>query len=255
MLRVRVRPGDSPAFPGQVRGKLVGPNLEEVHGSCDPRQLVTQELLLHFLPRPLAGILAHEVAEAPSARNDSSVHEPLIALRDRVGIHAELDGKLPDVVLYPTGGGTGLIGMWKAFEELEAMGLIGSERPRMCVVQSDGCAPIVRAWSNGDERAEPWQDAATVAPGIRVPAPFADDLILQTLRESGGTAVAVPDEAIVPAMRRFGRLEGIDACPEGASTLIGLELLLADGSIEPGERIVLFNTGTGLKHPELRPGV
>ena len=167
----------------------------------------------------------------------------------------QLDGELPDVVLYPTGGGTGLIGMWKAFAELEEMGLIGSERPRMYVVQSDGCAPIVRAWNNGDERAEPWEDAATVAPGIRVPAPFADDLILQTLRESGGTAVAVPDEAIIPSMRRFGRLEGIDACPEGASTLIGLELLLADGSIEHGERIVLFNTGTGLKHPELRPEV
>ena len=125
----------------------------------------------------------------------------------------------------------------------------------MYVIQSDGCAPIVRAWNNGEERAEPWQDAATVAPGIRVPAPFADDLVLQTLRESGGTAVAVPDEAIVPAMRRFGRLEGIDACPEGASTLLGLELLLADGSVQPDERIVLFNTGTGLKHPELRPEV
>ena len=167
----------------------------------------------------------------------------------------QLDGELPDVVLYPTGGGTGLIGMWKAFEELEAMGLIGSERPRMCVVQSDGCAPIVRAWRNGDARAEPWQDASTVAPGIRVPAPFADDLILRTLRESGGAAVAVPDGSIVPAMRRFGRTEGIDACPEGASTLIGLEMLLADGAIRPDERIVLFNTGTGLKHPELRPQV
>ena len=167
----------------------------------------------------------------------------------------QLDGELPDAVLYPTGGGTGLIGMWKAFEEMEAMGLIGSERPRMCVVQSDGCAPIVRAWEHGDERAEPWQDAATVAPGIRVPAPFADDLILRTLRESGGAAVAVPDESIVPAMRRFGRTEGIDACPEGASTLVGLEMLLAGGTIRPDERIVLFNTGTGLKHPELRPEV
>ena len=167
----------------------------------------------------------------------------------------QLDGELPDAVLYPTGGGTGLIGMWKAFDELEQMGLIGSERPRMYVVQSDGCAPIVRAWSSGAERAEPWEDAATVAPGIRVPAPFADDLILQTLRESGGSAVAVPDETIVPAMRRFGRTEGIDACPEGASTLIGLELLMAEGTIRSDERIVLFNTGTGLKHPELRPEV
>ena len=165
----------------------------------------------------------------------------------------QLDGELPDVVLYPTGGGTGLIGMWKAFEELETMGLIGTDRPRMYVVQSDGCAPIVRAWERGDERAEPWDNAVTVAPGIRVPAPFADDLILRTLRESGGAAVAIPDESIVPAMRRFGRTEGIDACPEGASTLVGLELLIAGGTIQPEERIVLFNTGTGLKHPELRP--
>ena len=167
----------------------------------------------------------------------------------------QLGGDLPDAVLYPTGGGTGLIGMWKAFGELEELGLIGSERPRMYVVQSDGCAPIVRAWGEGAERAEPWADAATVAPGIRVPAPFADDLILRTLHESGGSAIAIPDEAIVPAMRRLGRSEGIDACPEGASTLVGLELLLAEGTIGRQQRIVLFNTGSGLKHPELRPEV
>lgn len=167
----------------------------------------------------------------------------------------QLAGELPDAVLYPTGGGTGLIGMWKAFDELQEMGLLGAERPRMFVVQSEGCAPIVKAWEEGAERSKPWEDAATVAPGIRVPAPFADDLILQTLRESGGSAVAVSDEVIVPSMRRFGRLEGIDACPEGAATLAGLELLLADGTLSGDERIVLFNTGTGLKHPELRPEV
>ena len=165
----------------------------------------------------------------------------------------QLAGELPDAVLYPTGGGTGLIGMWKAFAELEAMGLLGPERPRMFVVQAAGCAPIVRAWSAGAERAEPWEQAATIAPGIRVPAPFADDLILRTLRDSCGTAVAVPDGSIVASMRRFGRVEGIDACPEGAATLAGLELLLADGTLSGDERIVLFNTGTGLKHPELRP--
>ena len=166
----------------------------------------------------------------------------------------QLRGALPDAVLYPTGGGTGLIGMWKAFAELEEMGLARGARPRMYAVQSDGCAPVVRAWERGDDRCERWPDAATVAPGIRVPAPFADDLILRTLRESGGAAVAVPDDSIVPAMRRLGRLEGIDACPEGAATVVGLELLLAAGAIRRGERVVLFNTGTGLKHPELRPG-
>ena len=165
----------------------------------------------------------------------------------------QLDGQLPDAILYPTGGGTGLIGMWKAFDELERMGLLGPERPRMFVVQSEGCAPIVRAWDAGAERARPWEDAATVAPGIRVPAPFADDLILQALRESGGSAVAVPDEAIVPAMRQMARTEGIDACPEGAASLAGLRRLLADGVLHGDARIVLFNTGSGLKHPELRP--
>jgi len=164
----------------------------------------------------------------------------------------QLDGELPEAILYPTGGGTGLIGMWKAFAELEQMGLVGSERPRMFAVQAKGCAPIVQAWLAGAERAEPWPDAATIAPGIRVPAPFADDLILRALRESSGAAVAVSDDAIVQAMRQLARLEGVDACPEGAATLAGLELLLSDGVLSGDERIVLFNTGSGLKHPELR---
>lgn len=164
----------------------------------------------------------------------------------------QLDGRLPDAILYPTGGGTGLIGMWKAFEELEEMGLIGSERPRMFAIQAEGCAPIVRAWEAGAERADPWQAPETIAPGIRVPGPFADDLILMALRESGGSAVAVADGSIVESMREISRVEGIDACPEGAATLAGLRVLLANGAIARDEEIVLFNTGTGLKHPELR---
>lgn len=165
----------------------------------------------------------------------------------------QLRGELPDAILYPTGGGTGLIGMWKAFEELQAMGLTGPARPRMYAVQSTGCAPIVRAWDEGSERARPWNDAATLAPGIRVPAPFADDLILQALRESGGSAVAVPDESIVRAMRLLATSEGIDACPEGAATFAGLQSLRAERIIRADDRVVLFNTGSGLKHPELRP--
>jgi threonine synthase len=165
---------------------------------------------------------------------------------------ANLDSPLPDVIVYPTGGGTGLIGMWKAFDELEAMGLIGPERPRMVAVQSEGCAPIVRAFERHDDRAKPWADAYTIAPGIRVPAPFADDLILRTLYQSRGHAVAIPDSAILDAMRDLARLEGIDACPEGAATLAGLRALLASDAIAREERIVLFNTGTALKHPELR---
>jgi len=164
----------------------------------------------------------------------------------------DLGDGLPDVIVYPTGGGTGLIGMWKAFDELEAMGLIGSERPRMVAVQAEGCAPIVRAFDQGLDRAEPWEDAHTLAPGIRVPAPFADDLIMQSLYASKGHAVTITDQAIVDAMEELARLEGIDACPEGAATLAGLHRLVALGAVSADERVVLFNTGTGLKHPELR---
>ena len=164
----------------------------------------------------------------------------------------QFDGRLPDAIVYPTGGGTGLIGMWKAFGELEAMGLIGSERPRMIVVQSEGCAPIVRAYEAGADRADPWEDAATIAPGIRVPAAFADDLILQAVRESGGDAIAVSDDEIRGAILEITRSEGIDVCPEGAATLAGMRKLIAGDRLDAGSRIVLFNTGTGLKHPELR---
>ncbi len=164
----------------------------------------------------------------------------------------QLDGELPDAIFYPTGGGTGLIGMWKAFDELESMGLIGSFRPRMFVVQATGCAPIVRAFEAGAERSDAWQDAATLAPGIRVPTPYADDLILQVLRDSDGDAVAVSDDVILDAMRRISRAEGINACPEGGATLAGLELLIKEGRIDPAGKIILFNTGSGLKHPELQ---
>jgi len=164
----------------------------------------------------------------------------------------QCDGRLPDAILYPTGGGTGLIGMWKSFAELEAMGLIGSERPRMIVVQSEGCAPIVRAYDAGADRADPWEDAATIAPGIRVPAAFADDLILQSVRESNGDAITVSDDEIRDAILEVTRSEGIDVCPEGAATFAGMRKLIAAGRLDADSRIVLFNTGTGLKHPELR---
>ena len=164
----------------------------------------------------------------------------------------QLCGDLPDVILYPTGGGTGLIGMWKAFDELCQMGLLEPPLPRMVVVQSTGCAPMVRAFEEGTERAEPWHGAATLAPGIRVPGAFADDLILRAVRESDGIALAVDDDAIMDATRRLGAMEGIDAAPEGGATLAALERLLDMGWVRPDERVVLFNTGSGLKHPELR---
>jgi threonine synthase len=161
-------------------------------------------------------------------------------------------GELPDVILYPTGGGTGLIGMWRAFAELAEMGLVGEHRPRMVSVQSSGCAPVVRAFAAGAERCEPWRDAATVAPGLRVPGPFADDLILRALRESGGEAVAVDDEDVLADLRLASAAEGIDFCPEGAAAVTALRRLVDAGRVDRDELVVVFNTATGLKHPELR---
>ncbi|RME91243.1 MAG: threonine synthase [Anaerolineae bacterium] len=158
------------------------------------------------------------------------------------------DWNLPDVIVYPTGGGTGLVGMWKAFAELEAMGWIDSRRPRLVSVQAAGCAPIVRAFQEGAARAKPWENAHTLASGLRVPAAFADRLILRALYESGGTAVAVSDEEIVDAQRELAHSEGIFAAPEGAATLAGLKRLCREGWISPEARVVLFNTGSGLKY-------
>lgn len=155
---------------------------------------------------------------------------------------------LPDVIIYPTGGGTGLVGMWKAFDELEHMGLIGPARPRMVSVQADGCAPIVRAFREDVPRARFWDGAQTLASGLRVPGAFADRLILRAIRQSGGAAVDVSDEEIVDCQQEMARAEGIFAAPEGAATLAALKHLCDQGWLQPDERIVLFNTGSGLKY-------
>ncbi|MCZ6863663.1 MAG: threonine synthase [Alphaproteobacteria bacterium] len=161
----------------------------------------------------------------------------------------QLAWELPDAIFYPTGGGTGLIGMWKAFAELEAIGWIGSKRPKMVAVQASGCAPIVKAYEAGEEHAELWADAHTVAAGIRVPAAIGDFLILRAVRESGGFAIAVPDEAILTARDEVARSEGLLLCPEGAATYAAYKRALDDGRIAPHERTVLYNCATGLKYP------
>ncbi|MEZ4868821.1 MAG: threonine synthase [Caldilineaceae bacterium] len=163
----------------------------------------------------------------------------------------QLGWTLPDVVIYPTGGGTGLIGMWKAFDEMEQMGLIGSKRPRMVTVQAENCAPIVRAFNQGDEHAELWQGAKTVADGLRVPVAVGDFLILRALRESGGTAVTVPDADMLHYAKVMGQHTGIFPAPEGAACLAAQVHLLEQGWIKPEETVVLFNTGTGLKYAHL----
>jgi threonine synthase len=159
--------------------------------------------------------------------------------------------RLPDVILYPTGGGTGLIGMWKAFAELRALGWIDEHRPRMVVVQAAGCAPIVKAFAEGATEAPLWPNAHTMASGLRVPKAFADFLILQTLRDSEGTAVAVSDEEMARAQQTLASTEGIFACPEGAATVAALQILRQQGWVQADERVVVFNTGSGLKYAEL----
>jgi len=161
----------------------------------------------------------------------------------------QLAWQLPDVILYPTGGGTGLIGMWKAFAELRELGWIGDRLPRMVAVQSSGCAPMVRAFEAGLEHAEPWENAATVAAGIRVPAAVGDFLILRAVRESGGFAVAVNDESIIEARDRAAADSGFLMCPEGAATLAAYLQEVEGGRIRPDESAVLFNCATGLKYP------
>ncbi|MBB3911576.1 threonine synthase [Sphingomonas desiccabilis] len=162
---------------------------------------------------------------------------------------AQFGWELPDAIFYPTGGGTGLIGMWKAFDEMERLGWIGSKRPRMYAVQASGCAPIVRAFEAGVDHAERWEDAATVAAGIRVPRAVGDFLILRAVRESGGRALAVGDPAILTAVDEAARKDGLLLCPEGGATLAAYRQALADGLVDPEERTVLFNCATGLKYP------
>jgi threonine synthase len=163
----------------------------------------------------------------------------------------QLDWELPDVILYPTGGGTGLIGMWKAFAELATLGWLKSPRkPRMISCQSDGCAPIARAFERGERFAAKFDNAATIASGVRVPVAVGDFMILDAVRESGGLAVAVPEQRIAPWMKKAISLEGLSICPETAVCLGALESLLASGAVQPDERIVVFNTGAAQKYPE-----
>jgi len=156
---------------------------------------------------------------------------------------------LPDVIFYPTGGGTGLIGMWKAFAELKEMGWITGKMPRMVAVQAEGCAPIVKAWEAGDEHAPLWENAHTVAAGIRVPIAVGDFLIIRAVRESNGFAMAVSDADIIEARDMIAREDGLLLCPEGAATAVAYRQALVDGLVSPDETAVLYNCATGLKYP------
>jgi threonine synthase len=183
--------------------------------------------------------------------NASTLKEPYrVEGKKTMGIELaeQLDWELPDVIFYPTGGGTGLIGMWKAFAELEAIGWIGRKRPRMVAVQSRTCAPIVRAFEQGTEFAEPWKDGHSIIPGVRVPSTIGDFLILRALRESDGFAIAIDDEEAEPARRELAVSDGIHLSPEGAATLVACRHAIAEGRVKRTERVVLFNCATGLKY-------
>ena len=160
----------------------------------------------------------------------------------------QLGWKLPDGIIYPTGGGVGLLGMWKAFDEMEQLGFIGSERPNMISVQSTGCAPIVKAWDEGKSSVEMWPHASTLASGLRVPKPYGDYLILDILKKSGGLAIASSDAEILKATRHWATVEGIFAAPEGAASLVAYQKLRASEFFTPDDTVVLFNTGSGLKY-------
>ena len=192
-------------------------------------------------------------APAPEWWNVATFKEPFrLEGKKTLGyeIAEQLAWKLPDAILYPTGGGTGLVGMAKAFAEMRELGWIEGPTPRLIAVQVSGCAPVVRAFESGAKRAEPWADASTLASGLRVPSPFADTLILDAIHGSGGSAVAVPEEAMLDAMVELASLEGSFACPEGGATLAALRQLVTSGEIAHGARVVIYDTGSGLKYPE-----
>jgi threonine synthase len=166
----------------------------------------------------------------------------------------QMDWKWPDWIIYPTGGGTGMVGMWKAFDEIERIGWMSRQkRPRMVSVQAEGCAPIVRAFQQGTEKAQPWEGAATLADGLRVPRAIGDFLILRAVRDSGGTALAVSDASMVQGMLDIGKHEGVSAAPEGGAALVAIQRLVADGSIKPADTVILFNTGGALKYLDVLP--
>jgi threonine synthase len=199
-----------------------------------------------------AAVLAKEKAQAEGWFDLSTFKEPYRVEGKKImgfELAEAFDWRLPDVIVYPTGGGTGLIGMWKAFQEMESLGwLADTSRPRMVAVQAEGCAPVTKAFEAGQDTCEFWEGAHTIASGLRVPKSFADQLILNCLYESHGIAVSVSDEDISIAQKRIATAEGIFACPEGAATLAGLIQLLQEGWVKPDERIIIFNTGTGLKY-------
>lgn len=202
------------------------------------------------------GALVRERSEERGWFDLSTLKEPYrVEGKKTMGyeLFEQLGMRLPDAIVYPTGGGTGLIGMWKAFDEMERMGWIGSERPKMISVQAAGCAPIVRAWEEGKRHAEPWEGAQTYASGLRVPGAIGDFLILDAVRESGGGAVAIPDHTMQAWVLTLGKHTGVFVCPEGGAVAAAVPQMMAQGILSEDDEVVLFNTGSGLKYAGMVP--
>lgn len=224
-----------------------------------PEAFVTEQRAFGAEVRLVPGTIADagralaDWAPAPEWWNVATFKEPFrLEGKKTLGweIAEQCGWRLPDVILYPTGGGTGLVGMHRAFAELRELEWVEGPLPRLVAVQARGCAPVVRAFESGASRAEPWKDATTVALGLRVPSPFADQLILDAVRASGGTALAVSEEELLDGMNALAAEEGLFACPEGGASVAGLRQLRASGEVRPTDRVVVYNTGSGLKYPE-----
>ncbi len=232
-------PKDAPAA-NKIESEIMGSRLTLVDGLIND-----------------AGRLSRERAEAEGLFDLSTLQEPYRAEGKKtmgLEIAMQLGWKMPDSIIYPTGGGTGIIGMWKGFYELLELGWVEGKLPKFIAVQPEGCQPIVKAYNDGADVSELWPNASTIADGLRVPHPFSDYLILRAIRETGGAALAVPDGEMVRAMRDVASSEGLFICPEGAATLIALERLLKDNFLDPDENIVLLNTGSGYKYLDLLRG-
>jgi threonine synthase len=229
-------PKDAPKV-NLVECKIVGANVTQVDG------LISD-----------AGQLVKNGTKEMSWFNVATLGEPFrVEGKKTMGIEVaeQMDWRLPNVIIYPTGGGTGIIGMWKVFDELEELGWIGSERPRMISVQTEGCAPIVKAFEDGKEYSTFWEGAQTIAAGLRVPKALGDFLVLRAARKSNGSCIAVSDDEIMDSVSQMAKTEGLFPCPEGAATLAALKRMISRGDVEKDESIVLFNTGSGLKYTDL----
>lgn len=247
--------GAAAGLPTTVVMPVDAPDANQAEARMLGARLVTVEGLL-----PDCGQVARAIAAQLGAVDLSTLAEPYrVEGKKTMGLELaeDLGWRLPDVIVYPTGGGTGLIGMWKAFAELEALGLVGPQRPQMISVQAAGCAPIVRALAEGADRARPWDGATTRAAGLRVPAALGDTLMLRALRESGGTAIAVDEASITAAQHRVARLGGTYVAPESAAAFAAVDELRTRGDLDAGDRVVVFDCGIGVKYaaPQLPPAI